>query len=166
MRNPKKSRDPSLSWCMMGALLSSEASSRENSLVSRVHSPPRHWPETRTKKCWPRQRCPLPSAPLTAHSIRERKWVMPSPGGIIRVPEANFLLHDLGLEQIWGWRSTEHHQAGRGSTVGGGVGGWGSGENVSCKAPPWNPVRSNLMVRSQAQSRCHQAGGASTGLGR
>lgn len=30
---------------------------------------------------------------------------MPSPGGIIRVPEANFLLHDLGLEQIWkrGW---------------------------------------------------------------
>lgn len=76
--------------------------------VPRVYSPPRHWPGTRTKKCRPlsRQTCPLPPAPLTAHSIRERKWVMPSPGGIIRVPEANFLLHDLGLERIWkqGWR--------------------------------------------------------------
>lgn len=49
---------------------------------------------------------------------------MPSPGGIIRVPEANFLLHDLGLERIWkqGWEgwstASEHQQAGRANNVG------------------------------------------------
>lgn len=108
----------------MGALESREGSAWEDSLVPLFQYT--FFPGGRTKKCRPlsRRRCPLPPAPLTAHSIREQKWVMPSPGGIIRVPEANFLLHDLGLEQIWkqdqeGWSTaSEHQQTGRGSSVG------------------------------------------------